>query len=138
MKEYFSDILQIEHRMAADFFKLIDSDNDGKVDTEEIVQACLKQRGPAKALDLSLLARRVGEVQETVDTIARLVGAGDCEDLDDASASGEEYSSEDLDDASASGEEYSSEDGEGTRAGSPGLGDDAAPCPPDAETPWLL
>merc|ERR1712187_832211 len=60
MQEYFKQI-NVEVAEARSLFDLLDEDGSGSVDSKEIVEGCLKLRGPARALELSLLARDVAD-----------------------------------------------------------------------------
>lgn len=54
MQEYFKAI-DVDPSEAKGLFQLLDADDSGTVDAEELVNGCLRLRGCAKALELSLL-----------------------------------------------------------------------------------
>merc|ERR1712194_433196 len=63
MQEYFKAI-NVDVSEAKGFFQLLDVDGGGSLDPEEVVSGCLRLRGQAKAIELSLLMqenRRIGE-----------------------------------------------------------------------------
>eukprot|EP00929_Paragymnodinium_shiwhaense_P035855 TRINITY_DN19306_c1_g1_i1.p1 TRINITY_DN19306_c1_g1~~TRINITY_DN19306_c1_g1_i1.p1 ORF type:complete len:765 (+),score=120.81 TRINITY_DN19306_c1_g1_i1:68-2362(+) len=58
MKEYFKQ-MNVELSEGRHLFDLLDVDSSGSVDCKEIVEGCLRLRGPARAFDLNQLARQV-------------------------------------------------------------------------------
>ena len=63
MQESFKAI-NVDVSEAKGFFQLLDVDGGGSLDPEEVVSGCLRLRGQAKAIELSLLMqenRRIGE-----------------------------------------------------------------------------
>merc|ERR1712050_161480 len=66
MKEYFRQI-NVDILEAKSFFDLLDADGSGSVDVREIVDGCLKVRGPARALELSMLAKDFADVRIMVE-----------------------------------------------------------------------
>merc|ERR1712178_489082 len=56
LKEYFK-IIDVDISEAKNVFRLIDADGSGSVDPLEFVSGCLRLRGSAKAVELSLLMR---------------------------------------------------------------------------------
>merc|ERR1711933_697878 len=54
MQEFFLAI-DVDLREAKTVFKLIDVDGSGALDLEEFMNGCLRLRGPARALDLTML-----------------------------------------------------------------------------------
>jgi len=54
MQEYFK-MINVDPSEAQGLFHLLDADDSGSVDAEELVNGCLRLRGHAKALELSLL-----------------------------------------------------------------------------------
>jgi len=69
MKDYFK-VLNVDTSEARGFFDLLDEDGGGELDAAELVSGCLRLRGPAKALDLSLLAREVFFIKEIVSDMS--------------------------------------------------------------------
>merc|ERR1712113_478359 len=65
MQDYFKQI-NVSVSEAKALFELLDADGSGSVDSSEIVEGCLKLRGPARALELSILAKEVSEVHKTI------------------------------------------------------------------------
>merc|ERR1712083_793367 len=61
MKEYFKAV-HIDPSEAAGIFKLLDMDNNGHLDRQEIVSGCLRLRGTAQALELSLLVYQITQM----------------------------------------------------------------------------
>jgi len=57
MQEYFKAI-NVDVSEAQGFFGLLDVDGSGSVDPEEVVSGCLRLRGQAKAIELSLLMKQ--------------------------------------------------------------------------------
>jgi len=83
MKEYFKAI-NVDPSEAGGLFKLLDADGSGYVDAEEVVNGCLRLRGPAKALELSLLmyettrlkerfVQHTGRVENRLDWICQIL-----------------------------------------------------------------
>merc|ERR1712060_948924 len=54
MQEFFMAI-DVDLREAKTVFRLIDVDGSGSLDLEEFMNGCLRLRGPARALDLTML-----------------------------------------------------------------------------------
>jgi len=83
MQEYFKAI-NVDPSEAGGLFKLLDADGSGFVDAQEVVNGCLRLRGPAKALELSLLmyetmrlkerlAQHTGLVESRLDWICHIL-----------------------------------------------------------------
>jgi len=68
MQEAFKAI-NVDPSEAHRLFQLIDLDSSGGVSAEEFLSGCLRLRGPAKALDLSLLYRRIQEIESTLSHV---------------------------------------------------------------------
>lgn len=65
MQEYFKQI-NVEISEARNLFDLIDADGSGSVDSKEIVDGCLKLRGPARALEMAILMKESAKTYEQV------------------------------------------------------------------------
>merc|ERR1712203_323342 len=65
MQEYFKQI-NVEVAEARSLFDLLDEDGSGSIDSKEIAEGCLKLRGPARALELSLIARDIVDLQVSI------------------------------------------------------------------------
>jgi hypothetical protein len=61
------NILGVDIADARSLFELIDTDKSGSVDAQEIVEGCLKLKGTAKALDMSLMLQILNQVTERLD-----------------------------------------------------------------------
>merc|ERR1712228_841234 len=66
MQEYFKSI-NVDPSEATVLYKLLDIDNSGGVDAEEMVNGCLRLRGGAKALDLSLLLYETTRMNQMIE-----------------------------------------------------------------------
>jgi len=66
LKDYFK-LINVDISEARGLFELIDVDGSGSVDGNEIVEGCLRLRGPARALDLSLLMKMQERMNEKID-----------------------------------------------------------------------
>eukprot|EP00929_Paragymnodinium_shiwhaense_P035851 TRINITY_DN19306_c0_g3_i1.p1 TRINITY_DN19306_c0_g3~~TRINITY_DN19306_c0_g3_i1.p1 ORF type:complete len:554 (+),score=110.49 TRINITY_DN19306_c0_g3_i1:191-1852(+) len=58
MQEYFKQI-NVEASEARHLFDLLDADKSGSIDCKEIVDGCLRLRGPARALDLMTVHHQI-------------------------------------------------------------------------------
>lgn len=65
MQEYFKQI-NVDISEARQLFELLDADGSGSIDSAEIVDGCLRLRGPARSLELSLMARDLGEMSADI------------------------------------------------------------------------
>jgi hypothetical protein len=78
MQEFFKEI-NVDPSEVQDLFHLLDSDASGSVDAEELVNGCLRLRGQAKALELSLLMHDVNclhrELHERCDRMEHNLGS---------------------------------------------------------------
>jgi hypothetical protein len=74
MRAYLQD-LNINISEAEGLFDLLDVDSSGSVSSMEIVDGCLRLRGPARALDLALLMREVGLIRAEVLGIGHQLGS---------------------------------------------------------------
>merc|ERR1712113_1188963 len=72
MKEYFKAV-RIDPSEAAGIFKLLDMDNNGHLDRQEIVSGCLRLRGTAQALELSLLVYQITQMYNDMVENQRLI-----------------------------------------------------------------
>merc|ERR1712176_1747425 len=70
MKEYFIQI-NVDILEAKSFFDLLDADGSGGVDAREIVDGCLKVRGPARALELSMLAKDFSDLRQMMTELTK-------------------------------------------------------------------
>lgn len=57
--------IDIDH--AQGFFELLDEDRNGILDARELVDGCLRLRGPARAVDVALLAQDTKILSERID-----------------------------------------------------------------------
>lgn len=69
MTEFFKTI-DVAQSEAKYLFKLLDADSSGAVDTEEMVNGCLKMRGPATALEILLLMQWVRDMRDRLEDVA--------------------------------------------------------------------
>lgn len=67
------EILNIDIGQAPVLFDLIDSDRSGNVDAQEIVEGCLRLKGGAKALDISVVEQAIFTLVDKVDRNVRTV-----------------------------------------------------------------
>jgi len=67
MLEYFKAI-DVDPSEAKGVFDLLDLDHSGSLDAEDFLDGCLRLRGPAKALDLSLVMHEVRRVSKRLDS----------------------------------------------------------------------
>jgi len=65
MRDFFRAI-EVDPCDAKDFFVLMDTNNSGSVSAEEMVNGCLRLRGPAKSLDMAILFRAVDNIESTL------------------------------------------------------------------------
>mmetsp|Transcript_34123 Transcript_34123/g.54440 ORF Transcript_34123/g.54440 Transcript_34123/m.54440 type:complete len:571 (+) Transcript_34123:85-1797(+) len=65
MQNYLTE-LKLDITEAEGLFDLLDQDKSGSVSSQEIVDGCLRLRGPARALDLALLMREVSLLRESM------------------------------------------------------------------------
>merc|ERR1712113_708414 len=65
MQDYFKQI-NVEVSQARQLFDLLDADGSGSVSSTEIIEGCLRLRGPAQSLDLCLLIRDVDLLHKAV------------------------------------------------------------------------
>merc|ERR1712014_133137 len=63
----------LEPSDARGLFRLLDADSSGSVCAEEFFSGCLRLRGPAKALDLALLAHEVKGIAMDFKTHSQFV-----------------------------------------------------------------
>jgi len=68
MKDYFKE-LNLNTSEGRGLFDLLDVDGNGSVDPEEIVNGCLRLRGPARALELSLLMRETTRMHKVTHSL---------------------------------------------------------------------
>lgn len=68
MQEYFK-VLNLDVAEARGLFDLLDVDSSGSVSNYEVVTGCLRLRGPAKALDLALLAQDTSRIEEMMQEL---------------------------------------------------------------------
>jgi hypothetical protein len=76
MKTYFKAI-DLDPSEARGLFRLLDLDGSGTVNAEEFLNGCLRLRGPAKALDLSLIMLEMCRMQRLLQDILCLQGGGE-------------------------------------------------------------
>lgn len=62
------EMLKVDIGEAKVLFELIDADHSGSVDAREIVEGCLKLKGTAKALDMSIMLQTLNIFIEKVDS----------------------------------------------------------------------
>lgn len=76
MQEYFKAI-NVDPSEAKGLFQLLDADDSGTVDAEELVNGCLRLRGHAKALELSLIrhdfSRMFANIARSIDKLSKKV-----------------------------------------------------------------
>merc|ERR1740117_2326712 len=63
----FFHLLSVETSQAQLLFELIDADGSGTVDSNEIVQACMRLKGEAKAFDVAITQQRLEGISATLD-----------------------------------------------------------------------
>eukprot|EP00929_Paragymnodinium_shiwhaense_P035849 TRINITY_DN19306_c0_g2_i1.p1 TRINITY_DN19306_c0_g2~~TRINITY_DN19306_c0_g2_i1.p1 ORF type:complete len:636 (+),score=112.70 TRINITY_DN19306_c0_g2_i1:128-2035(+) len=68
MQDYFAQI-NVETSQGRSLFDLLDADGSGSINCKEIVEGCLRLRGPARALDLMLVSRQVRDCLEVVQQL---------------------------------------------------------------------
>lgn len=68
MRDFFREI-EVDFSDAMDFFMLMDTNNSGTVSAEEIVNGCLRLRGPAKSLDMAILVRAVDNIENKLSEL---------------------------------------------------------------------
>jgi len=73
MQDYFRAI-DVNPAEARSLFDLLDVDGSGSVDADEIVNGCLRLRGPAKSLDISLLLRVVERMDRHLSRLSECCG----------------------------------------------------------------
>lgn len=76
MKTYF-EAIDLDPSEARGLFRLLDLDGSGTVNAEEFLNGCLRLRGPAKALDLSLIMLEMCRMQRQLQDILCLQGGGE-------------------------------------------------------------
>eukprot|EP00929_Paragymnodinium_shiwhaense_P063551 TRINITY_DN31747_c0_g1_i1.p1 TRINITY_DN31747_c0_g1~~TRINITY_DN31747_c0_g1_i1.p1 ORF type:complete len:627 (+),score=202.44 TRINITY_DN31747_c0_g1_i1:92-1972(+) len=70
LQEYFRSIdIEPTETEARGLFDLLDIDGGGMLTPEEIVSGCLRLRGPARALEMSLVLRDVGNIHNLADKV---------------------------------------------------------------------
>lgn len=75
MQDFFKAI-EVDPSDAKDFFAMLDTNNSGTVNAEEIVNGCLRLRGQAKSLDMAILIRAVDNIEATLVEISGRGRAG--------------------------------------------------------------
>lgn len=68
MLDFFREI-EVDFSDAMDFFQLMDTNKSGTVSAEEIVNGCLRLRGPAKSLDMAILVRAVDNIENKLSEL---------------------------------------------------------------------
>merc|ERR1719284_288145 len=68
MKDYFEQI-NVDISEARSLFELMDADGSGSLSSREIVSACLRLRGPARSLELSMLMKDVCTLGEQLSSV---------------------------------------------------------------------
>eukprot|EP00927_Polykrikos_kofoidii_P042166 TRINITY_DN3601_c0_g2_i1.p1 TRINITY_DN3601_c0_g2~~TRINITY_DN3601_c0_g2_i1.p1 ORF type:complete len:828 (-),score=150.70 TRINITY_DN3601_c0_g2_i1:216-2624(-) len=72
MQEYFKAI-DVDISEAKGLFKLIDADGSGSIDAVEFISGCMRLRGPAKALEMTLLLHEMNRMHEWLaDKLVRI------------------------------------------------------------------
>ena len=67
VQEFF-DFFQLDTRNAKALFDFMDEDNSDSVDTQELVDACFRYGGPAKALSLGVMAQSLEHMITKLDS----------------------------------------------------------------------
>lgn len=65
MRAFFRAI-DVDETEAEGLFRLMDLDDNGGVDAEEFLSGCMRLRGPARALDLTMLVREVRRLDQQI------------------------------------------------------------------------
>jgi len=74
LQEYFRSIdIEVTEADARGVFDLLDFDGGGFLSANEIVTGCLRLRGPARALEMSLVLRELGALKDVEDNVKRLL-----------------------------------------------------------------
>jgi len=76
MIEYFKTI-DVDMSEARGIFSLLDIDKSGQIESEEFLSGCMRLRGPAKALDLTVLMHEVKFMANAVDKVVAILNARD-------------------------------------------------------------
>lgn len=74
MQEYFKAI-NVDPSEAKNLFKLLDVDRSGSINAEELVSGCLRLRGQAKALELSLLMYQTNQMHSNLRSVTKKMDA---------------------------------------------------------------
>lgn len=72
MIEYFKNI-DVDISEAQGIFSLLDIDKSGIIESEEFISGCMRLRGPAKALDLTVLMLEIKQMSKTVEGIVEML-----------------------------------------------------------------
>eukprot|EP00928_Gymnodinium_smaydae_P049074 TRINITY_DN328_c0_g2_i1.p1 TRINITY_DN328_c0_g2~~TRINITY_DN328_c0_g2_i1.p1 ORF type:complete len:590 (+),score=156.99 TRINITY_DN328_c0_g2_i1:99-1868(+) len=72
MEDYFRQI-NVDLSEARKLFELLDADGSGSLDNREMVDGCLRLRGPARALDLAYIAKDVSEICEVIQSQSNMI-----------------------------------------------------------------
>eukprot|EP00929_Paragymnodinium_shiwhaense_P123439 TRINITY_DN9730_c0_g1_i2.p1 TRINITY_DN9730_c0_g1~~TRINITY_DN9730_c0_g1_i2.p1 ORF type:complete len:686 (-),score=107.21 TRINITY_DN9730_c0_g1_i2:289-2346(-) len=76
--EYFHSIdVPASVTSAKALFELIDMDSSGGITQDEIVQGCMRLKGPARALEVALIQRDTGRIADVLDEVRRVAAAVD-------------------------------------------------------------
>lgn len=67
MQDYFKE-MNVDVSEARGLFRLLDVNNSGTVDVEEVINGCLRLRGPAKALEMHLLLHETTRMRHRMIT----------------------------------------------------------------------
>merc|ERR1711924_59969 len=67
LQDYFQ-VLDVDSTEAAGIFKLLDADGGGRIDPLEFISGCMRLRGPARAIELSLLMFETKSLAQWMDT----------------------------------------------------------------------
>mmetsp|Transcript_80998 Transcript_80998/g.127544 ORF Transcript_80998/g.127544 Transcript_80998/m.127544 type:complete len:587 (+) Transcript_80998:113-1873(+) len=84
MQKYLAE-LNLNITEAEGLFDLLDADKSGSVSSREIVDGCLRLRGPARALELALLMREVVLARNDIESLRELNSrSGSPRNIDDS------------------------------------------------------